>query len=197
MGVASLALTLGATQPVEASPSAPAATGPRIVDISSLSELPAPPDANAHTTRKPSDWIMYRYQRITSRATGNLCLDADANTIPQNGTKVQLWGCNGNDNQVWYFSVVSTGNYYVQTGQGFQCLDADANTIPQNGTKVQLWGCTGGRNQVWYPAGNTLRNLASNTCLDADANTIPNYGTKIQLWGCISGSANQQWSYYG
>ncbi|WP_251096325.1 RICIN domain-containing protein [Streptomyces sp. Caat 7-52] len=44
---------------------------------------------------------------------------------------------------------------------------------------------------------NTLRNLASNTCLDADANTISDYGTKIQLWGCISGSANQQWSYYG
>lgn len=197
MGAACLALTLGAARPVEASALAHTVAGPRIVDISSLDELPSPPASKAHAAGKSADWIMYRYQRITSRATGNLCLDADASTLPNNGTKAQLWGCNGNNNQVWYFSVVSTGYYYVQTGQGFQCLDADANTIPSNGTKVQLWACTGGRNQVWWPSGNTLRNLASNTCLDADANTIPNYGTKVQLWGCISGAANQAWSYYG
>lgn len=197
LGVVSLALTLSVAQPVEASPSAPAAAGPRIVDISSLSELPAPTDAKVPATRKASDWIMYRFQKITSRATGNLCLDADASTLPNNGTKAQLWGCNGNNNQVWYFSVISRGYYYVQTGQGFQCLDADANTIPNNGTKVQLWDCNGNNNQVWSPSGNSLVNRASGTCLDADANTIPNYGTKMQLWGCIAGAANQAWSYYG
>ncbi|MER5424543.1 RICIN domain-containing protein [Streptosporangium roseum] len=29
------------------------------------------------------------------------CLDADLNTIGPNGTKVQLWNCNGWSNQKW------------------------------------------------------------------------------------------------
>jgi Ricin-type beta-trefoil lectin domain len=32
---------------------------------------------------------------------GNKCLDADAGTIGRNGTIVQVWGCNGHDNQEW------------------------------------------------------------------------------------------------
>jgi Ricin-type beta-trefoil lectin domain/Ricin-type beta-trefoil lectin domain-like len=52
------------------------------------------------------EWPGYAYGKSllgsTNRnAQSNRCLDADANTIGGNGTKVQLWDCNGRQNQFW------------------------------------------------------------------------------------------------
>src|SRR4030081_1005995 len=50
-------------------------------------------------------WIFYSHSNMdTSWFTienydGGQCLDADANTLPANGTRVQMWGCNGRGNQ--------------------------------------------------------------------------------------------------
>ncbi|WP_280698477.1 RICIN domain-containing protein [Kitasatospora sp. GP82] len=129
---------------------------------------------------------------------GNECLDGDTNTIPNNGAKVQLWGCNGWSNQSWYWTPVPNmpiGYYTIQNGDGWECLDGDTNTIPNNGAKVQLWGCNGWTNQKWYWNGSTLQNADGWECLDGDTNTIPNNGAKVQLWGC-NGWTNQKWTYH-
>lgn len=84
---------------------------------------------------------------VVNVASGK-CLDAedDANGNPNNnGDKVQLWTCNGSQNQQWFAS----------DGDGFGnayglALDAeqDAKGNPtENGDKVQLWQSTGGLNQ--------------------------------------------------
>ncbi|MFI9270253.1 RICIN domain-containing protein [Kitasatospora sp. NPDC052896] len=75
---------------------------------------------------------------------GGMCLDGDTNTIPNNGAKVQLWGCNGWNNQRWYWNGSN-----LQNADGGECLDGDTNTIPNNGAKVQLWACNGWNNQKW------------------------------------------------
>ncbi|MFD0568033.1 RICIN domain-containing protein [Kitasatospora gansuensis] len=72
------------------------------------------------------------------------CLDADLGTINGNGTKVQLWDCNGWDNQIWIWNGTT-----LQTLKNNRVLDADANTIPRDGTRVQLWDRNGWDNQRW------------------------------------------------
>lgn len=74
------------------------------------------------------------------------CLDADLGTIGPNGTKVQLWGCNGWDNQSWSYEV---STHTIHSKENGRCLDADLGTINANGTKVQLWDCNGWANQKW------------------------------------------------
>jgi hypothetical protein len=74
------------------------------------------------------------------------CLDADLNTIAGNGTKVQLWDCNGWSNQKWIYDAISHTIYSLYNGR---CLDADLNGIGANGTKAQLWDCNGWANQKW------------------------------------------------
>ncbi|MER5867490.1 RICIN domain-containing protein [Kitasatospora sp. NPDC002040] len=132
-----------------------------------------------------------------SNGNGGQCLDADLNTIGGNGTKVQLWGCNGWSNQTWIWTPVAgqpVGYYTIQTEKNYRCLDADLNTINGNGTKVQLWDCNGWDNQIWLWNGTTLQTKKNARVLDADANTIPRDGTKVQLWD-RNGWANQRWIF--
>ena len=60
-----------------------------------------------------------------------------------NGTRVQLYDCNGTNAQKWTVS----GRTLVNTGSG-KCLDVTgANSA--NGTPLQIWTCAGGTNQQW------------------------------------------------
>ncbi|GAB3138145.1 hypothetical protein GCM10027290_05230 [Micromonospora sonneratiae] len=159
--------------------------------IDDLADLP-------HTGSKPGEATAnasYFYQYVRNYHGGQ-CLDGDRNTIPRNGSKVQLWACNGWTNQAWIFTQVSglpTGYYTIRNYYGGQCLDGDRNTIPRNGSIVQLWACNGWTNQVWIWNGVTLRNYYGGQCLDGDRNTIPRNGSKVQLWAC-NGWTNQSWS---
>jgi hypothetical protein len=86
-------------------------------------------------------------------ADGGKCLDADARTLPANGTKVQLWTCTGAPNQSWLV-YPSGGGYVLKNGQATNlCLDADARSLPSAGTKVQVWSCNGGENEIWHIPG--------------------------------------------
>ncbi|MFC4530964.1 RICIN domain-containing protein [Sphaerisporangium dianthi] len=120
------------------------------------------------------------------------CLDADLTTIGSNGTKVQLWNCNGWNNQKWTYDVQT---HTIRSQYNGRCLDADLNTIGSNGTKVQLWNCNGWSNQKWiYDAiSHTIYSMYNGRCLDADLNGIGSNGTKVQLWNC-NGWANQKWT---
>jgi Ricin-type beta-trefoil lectin domain len=65
------------------------------------------------------------------------CVDDNAGSSA-NGTKIQLWGCNGNFNQDW--TVASGGTLQVNG----KCMDITGANY-SNGTLIDLWTCNGGR----------------------------------------------------
>jgi beta-glucosidase len=113
-----------------------------------------------------------------------LCLDlsADNNT---DGTKVEIYTCNGTDGQQW--TAEPDGTIRADG----KCLDV-AGGGTANGTLVDLFTCNGSGAQAWQPqAGGALVNPQSGKCLD-DTNLSTTPGTQVQIWNC-SGAANQSW----
>jgi beta-glucanase (GH16 family) len=124
-----------------------------------------------------------QYERHTPAGFGGKCVDvAAANSA--NGTKVQLYTCNGTNAQKW--TVRSDGTVRALG----KCLDvAAANSA--NSTKVQLYDCNGTNAQKWtIGSDGTIRALGK--CLDATGVSSAD-GTPLQIWNC-SGGANQKWS---
>jgi Ricin-type beta-trefoil lectin domain len=132
------------------------------------------------------------YHKVRNLAGENICLDADNSTLGQNGTKVQLWQCNGWDNQAWFLVPIPNKprGWYTITNLGHnrKCLDADNGTIGGNGTRVQMWDCNGWENQQWLLFSNhTIQNAASRRCLDGDSSTLPANGPR-----CSCGTATTE-----
>jgi beta-glucosidase len=123
----------------------------------------------------------------TGAITGyeGLCLDvAGANSA--NGTKIDVYTCNGTGAQQW---TVETNQTLQALGK---CLDVTgAGTA--NGTLVDLYACNGTGAQVWQPQSDgALLNPQSGKCLD-DTGFSTTPGTQVQIWSC-TGSANQSWT---
>ncbi|MEV6597296.1 ThuA domain-containing protein [Actinoplanes sp. NPDC051346] len=112
------------------------------------------------------------------------CLDV-AGSGTADGTKVQLYTCNGTGAQSW---TVTPNATIKALGK---CLDV-AGGGTANGTKTQLWTCNGTGAQTWsaQPDG-TIRNPRSGRCLDVSGNN-PADGQQIHIWDC-HGAANQKW----
>ena len=114
----------------------------------------------------------------------NKCLDVD-NAGTADGTKVQLYTCNGGNAQRW---TVTPNSTIKALGK---CLDVSGGGSA-NGTKVQLWTCNGTGAQNWSAQANgTVRNPQSGKCLDVSQNSSAD-GQQIHIWDCHTG-ANQQW----
>jgi beta-glucosidase len=113
-----------------------------------------------------------------------LCLDvAGANSA--DGTKVDVYTCNGTGAQQW---TLGGDNTVRALGK---CLDVTAAGTA-NGTKVQLYSCNGTGAQVWQHQSNgALLNPNSGRCLD-DTGLSTTPGTQVQIWDC-NGGANQSW----
>ncbi|MFD1048476.1 ricin-type beta-trefoil lectin domain protein, partial [Kibdelosporangium lantanae] len=146
----------------------------------------------------------YAYSRIFNKITGGTttpppppghsitgiagiagkCLDV-AGANPANGTKVDIYTCNGTAAQQW---TVSSGTVQALG----KCLDiAAAGTT--NGTKVQLYDCNGTGAQQWtHNAQNEFVNPASGKCLDVTGQSSTD-GTQLQIWSC-TGTPNQLWT---
>ena len=120
---------------------------------------------------------------ITAGANSAKCVD-DNGLSTANGTKIQIWDCNGGTNQQW--TVASNGTLQVFG----KCLDITGANY-SNGTNIELWDCNGGANQQWQASNGTLVNPASGKCLD-DPNFNTANGTQLDLWTC-NGGGNQQW----
>jgi hypothetical protein len=112
------------------------------------------------------------------------CMD-DNGQSSADGTKIQMWDCNGGSNQQW--TMQSDGTVRVLG----KCLDI-TNGGTANGTLIELWTCNGGANQQWLPVNGMLVNPVSGRCLDDPAFNTAN-GTQLDLWDCNGGS-NQQWA---
>ena len=115
--------------------------------------------------------------------SGTQCLDADS-TGGGNGTRVQVWDCNGSNQQLWFWA----DDLSVRNGLfPSMCLDADVNGGGANGTRAQLWVCNGSTQQQWgvLPNDVAIYNVRffnnANTVLDRDTN-VPGNGAQVQLW---------------
>jgi hypothetical protein len=120
---------------------------------------------------------------ITAGDDSSQCID-DNGQSTANGSKIQLWTCNGGANQQW--TVESDGTLQVYG----KCLDITGANYT-NGTLTELWQCNGGANQQWQAQNGELVNPASGKCLDDPGSNTAN-GTQLDLWTC-TGGANQQW----
>jgi hypothetical protein len=121
---------------------------------------------------------------ITSGANSAKCVD-DNGLSTANGSKIQMWDCNGGTNQQW--TVASNGTLQVYG----KCMDITGANY-NNGTNIELWDCNGGGNQQWQASNGELVNPASGKCLD-DPNFNTANGTQLDLWTCNGGS-NQHWN---
>jgi hypothetical protein len=71
------------------------------------------------------------------------CMDVYA-AGTANGTKVDLYDCNGTGAQVW----VPQANGSLLNPNSGRCLD-DTNWSTTPGTQLQIWDCSGNANQHW------------------------------------------------
>jgi len=114
-----------------------------------------------------------------------LCLDlaSDSNA---DGTKVDVYTCNGTDGQQW--TEEPDGTIHADG----KCLDVSGGATA-NGTLVDLYTCNGTGAQVWVAESDgALYNPQSGKCLDdTDYSILP--GTQTQIWSC-TGAANQEWN---
>ncbi|MBM7773219.1 uncharacterized protein (DUF2147 family) [Actinokineospora baliensis] len=153
--------------------------------------------ANASTTpNRPAPEVSATAEWIQIRSlygSQNQCLDADLNGGGANGTKVQLWDCNGSDQQQW---LLDFENKQLINKKFWACLDADLNGGGANGTKLQLWTCNSSDQQKWLRYYDDLAIYngrffnGKNTVVDRDVSHGGN-GAKAQLWA--KNFQPQQW----
>ena len=112
------------------------------------------------------------------------CVDDDGDSL-DNGSRVQLYGCNGSGAQ--RLTIGSDGTLRVNG----KCMDVkDRGTA--KGSLVQIWDCTGGSNQAWQVSGERILNTGSGLCLD-DTDWRTADRTPLQIWDC-TGADNQRWT---
>lgn len=116
-----------------------------------------------------------------------LCLDVDAANQKTNGARVQLWACNGSDQQLWF---IRGGRVVSFAGK---CLDLAFPDLRKNGGHIQVWDCNGSIQQHWAPRDGGLRN-GGGKCLDVATAPDGNgrNGDVAQVWDC-NGSVRQRW----
>lgn len=92
----------------------------------------------------------FRGQAITADGEGIYCLDVSGGVVA-NGTKVQLWQCNGTPAQKWQMV-----NGVLHSGLNYNyCLDISGGNL-SSGTNLWLWPCNGtaAQNFIYNSFGN-------------------------------------------
>ncbi|MBL8296534.1 MAG: RICIN domain-containing protein [Bryobacterales bacterium] len=123
------------------------------------------------------------------------CLDVPNGSIAD-GTRLQVWDCNGNPQQTFWLTKTISGDYLI-IGHSGKVLDAYAWGTA-NGTPVQQWEFLGGTNQRWYlteTAANefVIKGVGSGRVLDVAGGLSPTpNGATLQLWDAL-GTGNQIW----
>jgi hypothetical protein len=96
--------------------------------------------------RANQQWLVEAYtggpQKIQTRGLIWLCLDL-ASGDTTNGNAVEVWECNGLDNQQWVFGDDYHIRYYADQSK---CVDAGDM---QDGTRLQIWDCNSLSQQNW------------------------------------------------
>ncbi|BCJ55059.1 beta-xylanase [Actinoplanes sp. NBRC 14428] len=119
--------------------------------------------------------------RIVGAQSGR-CIDVPS-ASQNDGTRVQLYDCNGQTNQAWTLTSSKQLTVY-----GAKCLDAAGSG---NGSAVQIYSCNGQANQQWNVNSNgTITGVQSGRCLDVWGT---GNGQQVQIYDC-NGQANQRFS---
>ena len=77
------------------------------------------------------------------RAVGK-CMDV-TNGATANGTRIQLWDCNGTGSQEWRWRSQTS----IVNPQSGRCLDITGGSVT-DGSPLDIWDCNGTPEQVWY-----------------------------------------------
>jgi hypothetical protein len=118
------------------------------------------------------------------------CIDANSNSYPSDGDALQLWSCDTNPEQQWYYD---SSTEQIRSAASGYCIDANSNSYPSDGDALQLWSCDTNPEQQWAAnavtvGGDTnyqLQNVANpGYCIDANSNSYPSDGDALQLWSC-------------
>lgn len=177
---------------------AAAAAAVAVLISSSGSSLASEPNGSmVQLTRTTAVAALADWGHIRTSMNGK-CLDADADTLPNDGTRVQLWDCNGTTQQGWNYEFVDNTRLVIHVQWSNKCLEEAPGG--GNGTPIQIWGCGYWSQQLWtmyfFPADNTFmyRNELSGRWLDADNAHGGGNGTKVQIWDRMPApNPNQHW----
>ncbi|BBH64637.1 hydrolase [Actinoplanes sp. OR16] len=113
------------------------------------------------------------------------CIDIP-NGNSADGTRLQMWDCNGTSAQRWTFNTDGTLRALGK------CMDPAGGALA-NGTPIQLVTCNGNPVQRFtLSAAGDLVNVSANRCVDIAEWNNTN-GARLQLWDC-GGTANQKWT---
>lgn len=123
-----------------------------------------------------------RLQQVASDGTA-LCVDIVGEST-SNGSRAELWTCNGQKNQSFALDGALVRVY------GNKCLNV-VDRVDANGTQVQIWECSEqDAAMAWTYSNGHLRWKGTNKCLDVKDGVFAK-GTSLQLWTCNETSPNQ------
>ena len=119
------------------------------------------------------------------------CMD-DNHGSSANGTKVQIWTCNGHArSQKW--TGYSDGTLRING----KCLDVTGHST-QLGAKVEIWTCNGGSNQKWQIGQTSFNDFgpivgagSGNALADPGQSNIN--GTQLQMGRYLGDETMQPW----
>jgi len=115
----------------------------------------------------------------------------------KNGNSIQLWECNGEESQQWFFH--DWAIFYAADPS--KCIDITGgeSAMRTQGTKLQIWDCNGLTNQNWGYDAKLQTIYAAKTagdasmCMDLGGDTVKDHAV-VQIWGC-NGHTNQNWKW--
>jgi hypothetical protein len=112
------------------------------------------------------------------------CLNI-VNNGTANGSKIQLWSCNGGANEEWAIAGQYGALYNPVSGK---CLE-DPGFSTKNGTQLDIWTCNpeNGNNQNWLLPASPFDSAISSMCINDAGNSAAN-GAKIISYTCNGGS---------
>jgi beta-glucosidase len=113
------------------------------------------------------------------------CLNI-VNNGTADGSKLQLWTCNGGANEQWEI-VGGYGELYNPVSG--RCLE-DPSSSTANGKQLDIWTCNGGNNQNWLPPASPFDSAVSGKCINDGGNSSSN-GAKIISYTC-NGAGNEK-----
>jgi len=147
---------------------------------------PAPSPAPIAQCSGGSGVSYFQLNRDTRR-----CMDIVGGKAVQ-GASVQVWNCNGNDNQKFIWC--SDGRIVSRMNDNM-CLDIPGGD-PTKSANLQIWPCNRADGQYWMYDGNTMSIYPYKTgekmCMDVDRGaTDP--GTMINVYGCTPGTGGEKW----
>nr|WP_104982090.1 lectin [Sorangium cellulosum] len=112
------------------------------------------------------------------------CLDVSGRSTSP-GARLQIYDCNGGDNQGFNFTAAGE----LQVYGGTLCVEAPATA----GSRVVTASCNGQARQKWtMNTDGTIVNQQSRLCMDVEGRRTAS-GSPVVVWSC-NGQTNQKWS---